>query len=95
MNKVDFFISYQSRDLEQAKAIRNLLRKAGYTTIIQAIDMPTEDPDGNIAKAFRESRVMLACITRNTQPAYGPGENSWQQMPGAYSSSSLSPSQPE
>jgi TIR domain len=65
MPKADFFISYRSLDRKPARAIRDVLAGAGYSTIFQTINMQEGDPAASIAKAFQDSHVLLACVTRS------------------------------
>jgi hypothetical protein len=66
--KRDFFISYRGRDRQDALAIAGVLEEEGYPCILQALDMSPTNVEAvirqNIAHAFRTSRVMIACFTR-------------------------------
>jgi len=62
--KKDFFISYTSVDEQQALWIDKTLKKAGYTTIIQACDYkPGETFTGNMHKGLQNSERLIAVLS--------------------------------
>ncbi len=62
--KKNFFISYTNKDEQQALWIDKVLKKAGYTTIIQACDFePGTSFTGNMHKALQNSERLIAVLS--------------------------------
>lgn len=62
--KKDFFISYTNKDEQQALWIDKILKRDGYTTIIQACDFKAgETFTGNMHKALQNSERLIAVLS--------------------------------
>jgi hypothetical protein len=85
---------YRSLDRERARAIRDVLEGAGYNTIFQTIKMQEGNPAASIAKAFQDSRVLLACVTRNYPMSIWTNQEFWRRPQETSSSSCSSRSRP-